>query len=113
MNPHELEAVRLLGVYTARRFDVWALAGNAKAGCRAHVMSELFGTKMTQAKSGVNALRTAFNQLSNIKGEYIKEREDNFIAWCKEIEAAQGWDKDRYYGRRNSDNDDLMVSMDT
>lgn len=88
MNPHELEAVRLLGVYTARRFDVWALAGSVKAGCRSHIMSKLCGTKMTQTKSGVNALRTAFHQLSNITGECIAEREYNFVAWWTVLPTA-------------------------
>ena len=38
-------ALFALGVYTAWRFDVWALAGAGKAGCRAHVLSELTGKR--------------------------------------------------------------------
>lgn len=77
------EAVRLLGVYTAGRFDVWVLAGNAKAGCRAHIMSALLGRRVPQSKSGVNAMREAFYNLANPAGDCPAAREKSFIAWCR------------------------------
>ena len=83
MTANQREALRLLGVYTAGRFDIWMLAGNAKAGCRAHIMSELLGVRTPQSKSGVNTLRDAFNALANAQGECIAQRESNFIGWAK------------------------------
>lgn len=83
------EAVRLLGVYTAGRFDIWMLAGNHKGTCRAHVMSALMGRKMPQSKSGVTMLRTAFYErveaLTGARpaGDHIAARETSFIAWCR------------------------------
>jgi hypothetical protein len=43
------EAIRLLGTYTAGRFDIWMLSGSAKASCRAHVMSTLLGVRVSSA----------------------------------------------------------------
>ncbi len=79
------EAVRLLGVYTAGRFDIWALAGPARASCRAHVMSVLTGTRTPQAKAGVTMMREAFYTVAgdSIVGSCIAQREDAFITWCK------------------------------
>jgi hypothetical protein len=82
------EAIRLLGVYTAGRFDIWALAGSSRASCRAHVMSALKGHKVPQSQSGVTALREEFcNQArahgAVIDGDCIAVREDQFIAWCR------------------------------
>lgn len=81
------EAIRLLGVYTAGRYDLWALAGQGKASCRAHVMSALCGQKMTQAKSGVTALRSAFYAAIGIAGECEAARESNFRQFCRHAMA--------------------------
>ena len=77
------EAVRLLGAYTAGRFEVWELAGPAKASCRAHVMSALMGRKIPQAKSGVNAILEAFFARLEIDGSCRAVQEDNFVTVCK------------------------------
>ena len=86
------EAIRVLGMYTAGRFDIWALAGPARASCRAHVMSVLLGKKTPQAKSGVNAIRSEFERRLNPAGDCIAIRERNFIAICRatvaELSAA-------------------------
>jgi hypothetical protein len=79
------EAIRLLGVYTAGRFDVWMLAGGAKASCRAHVLSVLTGARVPQSKAGVNALRAALNEAANITGDCIAHREENFVTFCKGV----------------------------
>ena len=76
------EAIRVLGIYTAGRFDVWMLAGNQKASCRAHVMSILLGKSTPQSKSGVNAIRDAFYLACNITGECPSHREENFRTFC-------------------------------
>jgi hypothetical protein len=81
------EAIRLLDIYTAGRFDIWMLSGNAKASCRAHVLSTLRGVATPKSKAGVTALREAFYQAGNITGECLAEREEVFIKWVrKEIE---------------------------
>ena len=80
-----VDAVRVLGTYTAWRFDLWILAGNQRASCRAHVMSVLMGQKMPQSKSGVTALRAEFNQRAGITGDCPAHREENFIAFCREL----------------------------
>lgn len=86
MTEQQKEALRLLGVYTARRYDVWLLMGSGKASCRAHIMSALHGKNMPQSKSGVNALRDAFYGMCNPQGECDAVREDNFIQWAKSQE---------------------------
>ncbi len=86
MTNNEREGLRLLGVYTAGRFDIWMLAGNAKASCRAHVMSVLTGERTPQSKAGVNAMVAAFHALAGVagKGSCAAIREDMFVAWAKE-----------------------------
>lgn len=79
------KAIRLLGTYTAGRFDVWMIAGKPKAACRAHVMAALLGKdKVPQAYAGVNALRDEFYRQASIEGNCEAERQDNFIKFCKE-----------------------------
>ncbi len=88
--PQLVEAVRLLGIYTAGRFDAWLLAGPAKASCRAHVMSALAGQRMPQSKSGVVAIRAELYRQSAIAGcdfsgcdcEALRERA--FMAFCRQ-----------------------------
>jgi hypothetical protein len=82
-----IEAIRLLGVYTAGRFDIWLLAGQPKASCRAHIMSVLTGIKTPQRKAGVNALREAFYLAGGIEGDCLAAKEDNFLAWVREVQS--------------------------
>lgn len=82
------KAVKLLGAYTAGRFDIWLLAGSSKASCRAHVMSVLIGHKVPQSKAGINAMRAAFYSAGNIQGEYEAMREENFLAWAKAVQSV-------------------------
>ena len=82
--PNVKEAIQLLNIYTAGRFDIWMLAGSARASCRAHVMSTLNGYKTPQSKSGVTALRSAFYSALNITGECEAHRADNFLAIVKD-----------------------------
>lgn len=80
------EAVRLLGVYTAGRYDFWILAGPSKASCRAHVMSALLGRKVPQSQSGVTMLRAAFHALAQPAGGCMAQRDESFEAWCQSLE---------------------------
>jgi hypothetical protein len=82
------EAIRLLGIYTAGRYDIWVLAGRAKASCRAHVLSTLLGKTVPQSKAGVNAIRDAFYSACKITGETPSEREQNFAHVCDNYETA-------------------------
>jgi hypothetical protein len=54
-----IEAVRLLGTFTAGSFDTWRLAGPHNAGRRALVLSTLRGKKTPQSQAGVTAIRAA------------------------------------------------------
>jgi len=83
------QAIKTLGAYTAGRFDIWALAGPAKAPCRQHVMSELMGKRMPKSASGVEALRSAFYTRLSIQGSHEAAREDAFIEQCKIATAPQ------------------------
>jgi hypothetical protein len=77
------EAIRLLGIYSAGRFDIWALAGSSRASARSHVMSTLVGSKVPQSKAGVNAIRSAFYSALEIHGEHEAARESAFVRVCK------------------------------
>lgn len=80
-------AIKLLGIYTGGKFDVWLLAGSAKASCRAHVMSVLHGTKIPQSKSGITAIREALYTQAKINGDYPAAREEAFLQFCKEVQS--------------------------
>jgi len=80
------EAIRVLGTYTAGRFDIWMLAGSSKASCRAHVMSVLQGKRVPQSQSGVTAIRSAFYEALSITGECEAHREENFRTACRAIQ---------------------------
>ena len=86
--PNVREALRLLGVYTAGHYDIYALAGPGRASCRAHVMAELLGLpKVPQSKAGVTAMRAAFYAACNITGEYEALREERFMACARDWSA--------------------------
>ena len=91
MQAKQREALRLLSVYTAGRFDIWIIAGPQRASCRSHVMSELLGVKTPQSKSGVNAIRDAFYAVAGdaITGNCIAAREDAFLEWARGLESCQ------------------------
>ena len=85
------EAVRLLGAYTAGRFDPWDIAGPSKASCRQHVLSVLVngqnGKNVPRAQCGVNAIRDAFYAIVKPAGDHIAGREKSFRAYCRELLA--------------------------
>ncbi len=87
-------AVRLLGVYSAGRFDIWALAGSARGSQRAHVLSALAGVKVPQSKAGVNAIRSALYEAIGITGECEAHREDSFILHCRSMNVYPNRDLD-------------------
>jgi hypothetical protein len=80
-----LEAARqTLGVYTAGSFDLWGLAGAAKASCRAHIMAKLLGKEsVPQSKAGVNAVAKEFCTQAGVTGSCKAELEEAFRNWCK------------------------------
>ena len=79
MQANEHEFIRLIGVYTAGRFDPYDLAGPAKASCRAHCMSALAGKRMPQSKSGVTVLREELFRITGAQGECLAEREQDML----------------------------------
>lgn len=78
-------AVRLLGIYTAGRFDIFALAGPQKASCRAHIMSTIQGRRVPQSKSGVYAIREAFFAALKPAGGCVAAQEDTFSELCQSL----------------------------
>ena len=88
MSRNLLEALRLLGVYTAGRFD-FQLWGQSKASCRAHIMSALKGCRVPQSAAGINALRSDLLALSGIVGTCIADTEDKFSEWAREAVAHE------------------------
>ena len=78
-----LPAIKTLSIYTAGSFNIWALSGNAKASCRAHIMADLLGLdKYPQSKSGVNAIKDEFYRQAKILGDCERNRELAFIDFC-------------------------------
>lgn len=77
------EALKLLGTYTAGKYDLWLLAGSSRASCRAHVMTVLMGARIPQSKAGVNALRDALYRAAGIEGDCLAEKNDKFIHFGK------------------------------
>ncbi len=90
MTENVLNAIRLLGVYTAGRFDIFALAGPQKASCRAHIMSTIQGRRIPQAKSGVYAIREAFFAALRPDGGCVAAQEDRFAEICRTITEQKG-----------------------
>lgn len=77
------EAIRVLGIYTAGTYDIWSLAGRAKASCRAHVLSTLLGKSISQSKARVNVVVDTFYAQCQIGGGSPSERESNFVQYCE------------------------------
>jgi len=89
MTAAELEALRLLGQYTAGRYTILDLAGPRKVHCRIEIMSTLTGVKTPQSKAGVNALRDALYTLfPPLTGSCRAVREDAFIELCRKCVFA-------------------------
>jgi hypothetical protein len=82
-----VDAVKLLGTYTAGRFDSYMLAGPSKATCRQHVMSALVGCKLPQSKCGVTALRAELWKRAGVdeQGNCIAECDSLFEDFCRQI----------------------------
>lgn len=82
-----VDAAKLLGQYTAGRFDIWLLAGPSKSTCRQHVMSVLVngkdGKNLPKSKCGVYAIRDEFYKRIKPEGNCPAGREDSFTLWCK------------------------------
>ena len=79
-------AIKTLHTYS-RFYDRWALAGPAKASCRAHIMADLLDLpKIAQSKAGVTAIRDEFYKQARIEGDCIANREDAFIHFCKSLQ---------------------------
>lgn len=83
MENNVAEAVRLFGAYTAGGFQTWQLAGSAKASCRAHIMSALYGEKVKQSAAGVFALREALCHYLRIEGDCLAAKDSALYALCK------------------------------
>lgn len=80
-------AIKTLKAYT-RNFDIYALAGNTKASCRAHVMADLLDLpRVPQSKAGVTALRAEFYRQAGIQGDCERNLEHAFIAYCEAVHA--------------------------
>lgn len=78
-------ALKVLETYTAGTFDVWRLAGPAKAGCRQHVMSELTGQKTPKAKAGVNAIKDELCRRLAVVGGCAAAKDDDLVVKARAI----------------------------
>lgn len=85
MTKQQLDAIRLLGVCTAYRFDPLTLSGNTKASCRAHIMSVLHDKKIPQSKNGVNAMIESLHAINPPQGDCSAAQKDNFAKWYKTV----------------------------
>lgn len=78
------KARKTLLIYTAGRGDIYSLAGNAKASVRAHVMADLLGVeRVTQAKSGITAIKEEFYRRIGVKEGTLAAQESEFLEWVK------------------------------
>ena len=82
------KAVKLLGVNSRGWFNVWELAGPAKSGVRAEIMSLLAGVKVPKAKAGVNALRVALYAVAAVPDGSYAAQDEAFKAWAKAVAAG-------------------------
>lgn len=80
-----IEAVRVLGIYTAGSYRVWNLMGPAKATCRAHVMSALLGKRVPQARAGVNAISAELCRQFEVAEGSLSATEDRIEQLCKAV----------------------------
>lgn len=81
-------AIRLVGIFTAGRFDLWNLAGDQNAPDRAAILSALTGQWPPRSKAGVTALRTALYAALEITGTCEAHRQDNFAEAARAIVAS-------------------------
>lgn len=77
--------ISLVHTYTAGRFDLWALSGDSKASCRAHVLSVLQGANVPKSRASLTVLTQALHGLGRITGSYPAERNTNFLLWIKSL----------------------------
>jgi hypothetical protein len=82
MTSNEREGLRLVGVYTADKFRLWALAGPSKATCRVHIMSAILGRKAKRAECGVFAIQSVFQALLP-SSECRASWDDKFAMWAR------------------------------
>jgi hypothetical protein len=112
MSAETLHAIRLLEMHTQGRFGLLSLAGRSNAERRAQVMSALVGTRMPQAKSGVNALRAAFYKALGIVGDGEAEREESFLFVCGEAAASAAELDRKHHSNVRDDWDVVTATMD-
>jgi hypothetical protein len=91
ISENTVEALKLVKTYAGGRFHIWNLAGNAKASCRAHIMSVLLGVKMPQIKAGMTAMAAALLDAVGAAGDCPAARESDFAAKAQAIIAANSW----------------------
>lgn len=86
-----VKALKRLESFTRGRFDIWMLAGKHLSASRAIVLSDLYGTRVTQASAGVTALREAFYTALEVTGDCLAAKEEDFIRLAKATlrESAQ------------------------
>jgi hypothetical protein len=83
MTENQRKALALLG-QASRRFDCLDLTGPRNAKLRQTIMALLVGSKLPQAKCGVNALRDEFYKIAKPEGHAIASREQAFTAWAQQ-----------------------------
>ena len=83
-DPFLTEALRLYRLYAeyapGEYYSPWDLSGPRCAKARAQIMSALQGQRVPQAKSGVNALRSALYQALDVTGRSLGDENRAFLA---------------------------------
>lgn len=81
------EALRRFGAFTQGRFTFWTLAGGSYAGLRVHVLTALWGRKVTQREAGITVLTEALMPVLLPAGHGLcrAAAESEFIARAKSL----------------------------
>jgi len=83
------ETIKQLSDATSGTFDLWRLAGKANRFKRQAIMSSICGRKVTQAHSGVNAIRNTLFTLyqADIGNGCLAVREERLADTLRDLEA--------------------------
>lgn len=83
LQPHQIEALRLLGKYTHGMFVPYNLAGSQNAAIRAKILGTLLQKDVPQKNAGITALTLAMHELADIdRSQCAAVREHSFAVWA-------------------------------
>jgi len=85
------EAVRLLGLYTGRSFEICRLVGPAKSTGRQQIMTAMTGSPelMRKSKCGIAVIESAFREQFKPIGNCESAIRNSLADACRELLAAE------------------------